>query len=249
MLSAVTVIARPQFSLRSWTCRPECSGWSQVERPVDARLVLVRAGRFRRRGADGPVDLDPTVGYLGVPGEEEHFAHPHGGDRCTSVQLNAACWWQLVGEPGRLRPSSVYVDARLELAHRRLLAAGRADVAFWLAEELLHLIAAALRGAADRRMPLTDPPTPADRRLVESARAAIHDDHPAARGLFPLAELLGASPCRLSRAFPNQLGYRSPDTATASGSVEHSSSCSATRPRWSTSPPRSASPTRHISRA
>ena len=33
-----------------------------------------------------------------------------------------------------------------------------------------------------------------------------HDDHPAARGLFPLAELLDASPYRLSRAFPTELG-------------------------------------------
>ncbi|HYB37669.1 MAG TPA: hypothetical protein VEF72_19300 [Mycobacterium sp.] len=124
MLSAVTLVARPQFSLHTWTCRPDCSGWSQAERPVDARLVLVRRGRFRRRGADGPVNLDPTVGYLGMPREEEHFAHPHGGDLCTSVRLGAASWWQPVGEPGRMRRSTVYVDARLELAHQRLLSAG-----------------------------------------------------------------------------------------------------------------------------
>ncbi|MGH7733936.1 MAG: helix-turn-helix transcriptional regulator [Gemmatimonadales bacterium] len=41
---------------------------------------------------------------------------------------------------------------------------------------------------------------------MEQARAAIHDDHPAARGLFSLAELLAASPYRLSRAFPRELG-------------------------------------------
>jgi hypothetical protein len=95
------------------------------------RLVLVRSGRFRRLGADGPVNLDPTVGYLAAPGEEEHFAHPHGGDVCTSVQLSAASWRQLVGEPGRTRRSTVYVDAGLELAHRRLLAA-RADIDYQL---------------------------------------------------------------------------------------------------------------------
>lgn len=59
---------------------------------------------------------------------------------------------------------------------------------------------------ADGRTPAADLPTPAGRRLVERARAAIHDDHPAARGLFPLADLLGASPYRLSRAFPKELG-------------------------------------------
>jgi AraC-like DNA-binding protein len=47
---------------------------------------------------------------------------------------------------------------------------------------------------------------PFDRRLVDVARAAIHDGHPAAGGLFGLADLAGASPYRLSRAFPRELG-------------------------------------------
>jgi AraC-like DNA-binding protein len=105
-----------------------------------------------------------------------------------------------------MRHSTVYVDARLELVHRRLLAAERADIDYLIAEELLRLIAVALRRAADGRTPMTDRPVPADRRLVERARAVIHDDHPAARGLFPLAQLLGTSPYRLSRAFPRELG-------------------------------------------
>lgn len=187
-------------------CRPDRAGWSPVERPAGGRLVLVRAGRFRRRTADGDTDLDPTVGYIGGPGEQDQFAHPHGGDVCTSVQVSTACWWQLLGEPHPTRSPIVYVDARMELALRRLLAAARADIDYLLAEELLRLIGLALRRSADRRTPMTDPPVPADGRLVERARAAIHDDHPAARGLFPLAELLGASPYRLSRAFPRQLG-------------------------------------------
>jgi AraC-like DNA-binding protein len=200
-----TLAARPQFSLHTWTCRPDCSGWSPVERPVGGRLVLVRSGRFRRHATDGFADLDATVGYVGGPGDSERFAHPHGGDVCTSVQLAAASWWQLVGDPGRPQRSTFYVDARLELAHRGLLAAG-ADIDYRLAEQLLTLAATALRRVTDQRMPLTDAPAPADARLVQQARAAIHDDHPAARGLFPLAELLDASPYRLSRAFPRELG-------------------------------------------
>jgi AraC-like DNA-binding protein len=202
----VTLAARPEFSVCAWTCRPSCSGWSPIERPTQARLVLVRAGRFRRRGSGGAMALDRTVGYLGTPGEEEQFAHPHGGDICTSVQMSAASWLQLVGEPGRVRPSTVYVDARTEFAHRHLLAAGQSDVDYQLAEELLRLLAPALRGAVHGRTPAHDVPGPFDRRLVERARAAIHDGHPAARGLFPLAELVGASPYRLSRAFPHALG-------------------------------------------
>jgi AraC-like DNA-binding protein len=204
VLSTVTVAARPQFSLHTWTCRPDCASWSPIGHPTSARLVLVQSGRFQRQAADGPVDLDPTVGYLGVPGDEERFAHPHGGDVCTSMQLSAVTWRQLVGEPDR-KPSTVYVDARLELAHRRLLAAGP-DIDYQVADHLLTLAAMALRQATDRRTPLGDPPVPADGRLVQQARAAINDDHPAASGLFPLAELLGVSPYRLSRAFPRQLG-------------------------------------------
>src|SRR3954469_20603681 len=107
MLSADIVAARPEFSIRAWTCHPHRTGWSPVERPIDARLVLVRAGRFRRRGWGGTIDLDRTIGYLGEPGEEEQFAHPRGGDKCTSVQLSAPAWRRLVGEPGRVRVSTV----------------------------------------------------------------------------------------------------------------------------------------------
>jgi AraC-like DNA-binding protein len=205
VLSAETVAARREFSIRAWACRPHCAGWSPTERPTDARLVLVRAGRFRRRGSGGTVDLDRTIGYLGEPGEEEQFAHPRGGDACTSVHLSPTSWRRLTGEPGRMGVSTVYVDARTELAHRRLLAAGRSDVDYRLAEELVRLLAAALRDAA-RRTPMYDACGPFDRRLVERARAAIHDGHPAAGGLFGLAEFVGASPYRLSRAFPRELG-------------------------------------------
>jgi AraC-like DNA-binding protein len=204
VLSAETIAARPEFSVHAWTCRPHCPGWSPVERPTDARLVLVRAGRFRRRGQGGTVDLDRTIGYLGEPGDEEQFAHPHGGDACTSVQLSPAAWQRLVGDAGP-RVSTVYVDARTELAHRRLLAAGRSDVDYRLAEELVRLLAATLRDAA-QRTPMHDACGPFDQRLVERARAAIHDGHPAAGGLFGLAEHVGASPYRLSRAFPRVLG-------------------------------------------
>ncbi|MDV3129268.1 helix-turn-helix domain-containing protein [Mycobacterium sp. 21AC1] len=206
MLTAVTLAIRPDFRISQWTCRGDQAAWSEPESPVDARLVLVRAGRFQRRGFDGPLDLDPTVGYVAAPGESEHFAHPHGGDRCTSVQLSAQSWWQLVGEPGRVRRSAVYVDAELELAHRRLLAAGHHDPDYRLAEDVLQLAVLALRGSGDRPTPMDDAPSPADRRLVAMARAALHDGHPSACGLFPLASLLGASPYRLSRAFTRELG-------------------------------------------
>ena len=45
-----------------------------------------------------------------------------------------------------------------------------------------------------------------DRLLVDAARALIGEDHPAASGLAPLADLLGVSPFRLSRAFTRHMG-------------------------------------------
>ncbi|RQW85075.1 helix-turn-helix transcriptional regulator, partial [Micromonospora globispora] len=44
------------------------------------------------------------------------------------------------------------------------------------------------------------------RRLVERARAALHDGHPDAAGLIPLARALGVSPYRLSREFQALVG-------------------------------------------
>jgi AraC-like DNA-binding protein len=185
----VTAVAqRPAFAVWSASCRDDHTRWSAPEVRSDYRLVLVRRGRFRRRVAS-PVDLDPTVGYLGVPGEEERFAHPAGGDECTSVSLSPELGAPLAG-------AAVYVDARMDLAHRRLLAS-RADVDFGMVEALLGLLG---------RFAGPSPPRPADRPLVARAREALAADDPAAAGLLPLAEALGVSPYRLSRAFTRELG-------------------------------------------
>ncbi|WP_202915601.1 MULTISPECIES: AraC family transcriptional regulator [unclassified Mycolicibacterium] len=207
MLTAKTLIAQPDFSVATWSCTGEGADWSDAECPVDGRFVLVRSGCFRRRGAGGPAEHDATLGYLGEPGEHEHFAHPHGGDACTSVQLGAESWWQLAGEPGRTGPAAVYVDARLELAHRRLLGNGWSDPDYQVAEQLVRLLGSALRSTAKRAIPVCDSSTrPSERRLVAQARDAIRQADDAAVGLFPLAAALGVSPYRLSRSFSNELG-------------------------------------------
>ncbi|WP_029107660.1 AraC family transcriptional regulator [Mycobacterium sp. URHD0025] len=207
MLTAETLIARPDFSVATWNCTGGGADWSEPECPVDGRFVLVRSGGFRRRGSGDPVGHDATLGYLGEPGESEQFAHPHGGDACTSVQLNAPNWWQLAGDPGRAGPAAVYVDARLELTHRRLLASHQHDPDYELAENLVQLVGTALRAAAQRPVPAADAPgRPADRRMVAQARDAIRQDDDTAAGLFSLAGALGVSAYRLSRSFSNELG-------------------------------------------
>lgn len=171
----------------------------------DYRLVLVRRGWFRRSTAGVPADLDPTLAYFGVPDEEECFAHPAGGDVCTSLSLTPELWRVLVGDLARLNRPTVYVDARIDLSHRRFLAAARSgDVEYALIEELVRL----LDGAVEQVLAGPKPTGVAggDGAVVGAARQAIRDGHPAAEGLLPLAELLGVSPYRLSRAFSRDMG-------------------------------------------
>ena len=179
-------------------CRDDHCGWSAEQPRADVRLVLVRSGGFRRRVRGVCTDLDRTVGYLGLPGEEEHFSHPAGGDVCTSISLRPDLWRSLAGDAARLAGSTLYVDGKLDLAHRRLLAADSDSAA----EGLVGLVAQAV----GQVVTTTVPGGPGDSALVAKARAVIGDDHPASANLIPLAELLGVSPYRLSRAFTRELG-------------------------------------------
>lgn len=197
MLSFIDLAARPEFTVSEVDCRDDHRGWSTEPPRADVRLVLVRQGGFRRRVRGVCTDLDRTVGYLGLPGEEEHFSHPAGGDVCTSISLRPGLWRSVAGEAPRSSGSSLYVDARLDLAHRRLLAASRTPD-----EALVGLVAEVVQ----RVVTTSVPDGGGDGALVARARGAIGDDHPAAVSLVPLAGLLGVSPYRLSRAFTRELG-------------------------------------------
>ena len=190
----MTLGARPEFTVSAVACRAHHVRWSAPEVRDDHRMVLVRRGRFRRWADGTDADLDATMAYLGAPGEEERFAHPAGGDVCTAVFFSPSLWGQ------RVKGTTVYVDARVDLAHRRLIAAaGCGDVDYALTEELLHLIAVATGQP-------TGPPRPADQALVAAAREAIIEGAPESAGLCPLARLLKVSPYRLSRTFSLQMG-------------------------------------------
>lgn len=194
MLCAVPVAARPDFTVTAVTCRADHTRWSAPEPCGEHRLVLVRRGRFRCSAEGVDADLDPTLGYLGAPGEEERFAHPAGGDVCTSVSIAPEFW------DGPMMARAVYIDARVELAHRRLLgAAAVGDIDYALTEELLRLVAAATGRSVPR-------PRAADRAMVTAARHAILAGAAEAAGLRSLAGLLMVSPYRLSRAFSQQMG-------------------------------------------
>lgn len=211
MLTAVDVARGPGFSVSAVTCADEHPEWSPPETRANHGLVLVRRGWFRRRVVGTPSTADPTVAYLGLPGEQESFAHPAGGDECTSVTLSPDLWRLLAGDPGRPERTTVYVDGPFELAHRRLIAAAASgDTDHGLPEEVLALAGAAIRRTVAGPTPAEAAASPRarakDAALAAAARDAIVADHPAAGGLFPLAELLGVSPYRLSRGFSRELG-------------------------------------------
>ncbi|WP_406095108.1 helix-turn-helix domain-containing protein [Streptomyces sp. NBC_01013] len=208
MLTSTALAAGPDFCVTAVDCRDDHTRWAPAEVREDYRVVLVRRGRFRRQTAGIPVDVDLTMAYLGVPGEEERFAHPvGGGDACTSISLTPALWRVVAGEDARPARRSVYVDARLDLAHRRVLASARTgDVDHAVTEELLGLLSATIGRTADGAVPADGRPGRDETVLVAAARHAIGVAHPASEGLLPLAELLGASPYRLSRSFTRELG-------------------------------------------
>ncbi|MBB4924726.1 helix-turn-helix domain-containing protein [Kitasatospora kifunensis] len=189
------------------TCAADHTRWSAAEVRGDYRVVLVRRGRFRRRAAGVPADIDETLAYVGLPGEEEQFAHPAGGDLCTAISVTAQLWRSMAGDRAVPASQVLYVEPRLDLAHRGILAAAQAgDVDYALSEELLMLLSATVGQAVNGPTPLGGRSVGRDRSLVAAAREAIAAGHPAADALFSLADLLGVSPYRLSRAFPRELG-------------------------------------------
>jgi AraC-like DNA-binding protein len=205
MLSAELVVDRPEFTVRLVHCHEDHAGWSPPETGQRHGVVLVRSGGFRRRGRHGEMWADRALGYLTTPDEEERFAHPIGDDECTAIHVSPRLWRAVAGPAAADPTAAVSVDSRLELRHRLLLRAARTgDLDFAVAERLLHMLAGATRHVDTSRD--TTMAARTDRALADSAREALTAQHPSARGLLPLAELLGVSPYRLSRVFHRHLG-------------------------------------------
>ncbi|MEV4804784.1 AraC family transcriptional regulator [Nonomuraea sp. NPDC049421] len=197
-------------------------GWSAPEVSDRYHVVLVRRGVFRRMTRGRAVISDPTMAYIGVPGEEERFAHPAGGDVCTSLSLSPGLWRTLTAAmplhdgTGRhtrsatptakataLTAPAFYVDARLDLAHRRLLrAAHDGDTAFALPETMTLLLRTALTPPGSRDTARKSNTA----GIVDAAREAFSADIPETATLTSLAAHLGVSPYQLSRAFTRELG-------------------------------------------
>jgi AraC-like DNA-binding protein len=196
------VAAASDFTVEEFSCVDDHTGWFG-EFQTAYQIMLVRSGMFRVRYGGVVSEVDKTTCYLGVPGQARQFAHPAGGELSTVITLSPALWRSMAGD-ARITRNRVYADARIELTHRRILAA-RPDPDYALTERLLGLLAGLVSRTAAGPTP-GHGPARTDRALAERARAAIAADHPAAKRLSSLATWLDTSPYRLSRAFSRELG-------------------------------------------
>lgn len=200
MRRSTPVVTAPEYSVRVVECSDDHRGWSRTEPADTFGLVLPRRGRFRLVSDGVEQTVDVTQGYAQVPGREQRFAHPAGGDVCTFVSVGSTLWREIVG--GLPAPAVVRVDGAAELAHRLLLrtAHDAADPA----ERLVRTVAAAARTSPSDD-DLGTARTPAARaaraRLAALAREAVLDDTPASHDLVSLARALAVSPAHLSRVF------------------------------------------------
>jgi len=199
------ILTTPEYSVRIVACSDGDRRWSAPEPTDTFGLVLPRRGHFRLVNGGVEQSVDVTQGYAQIPGLDQRFAHPSGGDVCTFVSVGAALWREIVGD--RLTPTTVQVDGATELAHRLLLrtAHDAADPA----ERLVRTVAAAARTSASD-VSGTAARTPSARasraRLAAHAREAVLDDAPASHDLVSLARALGVSPAHLSRVFQAEIG-------------------------------------------
>jgi AraC-like DNA-binding protein len=157
-------------------------------------VVFVRRGCFVRSGHGGEHLLDPTLAYFLNPGDEQRYDHPHShGDDCTAVFLSP----ELVASLWRadLPSAPVPIAPRLDVRHRRLLAAARRGDGD--AEGALMLAADALRVVDSARVASGRPANHA--ALVDGVRERLAADPNWT--LTALATDLAVSPHHLSRIF------------------------------------------------
>lgn len=178
-------------------CRHERPAWSDAEPIARSGIVLVRSGLFRRE-ADGAEDVvDVCAGYLQSPGSEQRIAHPVGDDVCTFVSLPPDLCDDV--PPDQVVP----VDARLDLAHRTLVARSRTGAtpeelgerAVVLAGSVVSRVLPEAVAAGLPRRPTT---------VADGIREVLADRPQASLG--ELADSAGLSAYHVSRVFRRTTG-------------------------------------------
>jgi AraC-like DNA-binding protein len=194
MLNFRPVLDTPDVRIWDVACSHPPAAWAQNEVARGSALVFARRGVFRRRGRHGEDVIEPGVAYLQGAGEEDEFAHPHGGDACTSIGVSDALLASLLREP-RLPAGVIATTAREDVALRTL----RSE------DDAIALLASVFARLAPVRLASGRPSTAAARRaLAADAREALAREP--SLGLVALGRLVGASPHHLSRVFRDEVG-------------------------------------------
>jgi AraC-like DNA-binding protein len=192
MLNFQPLLNTPDVRVWDVACSHPPAAWAQTEVATHSALVFARSGVFRRRGRHGEDVIEPGVAYLQRAGEEDEFAHPHGGDACTSIGVSDALLSSLLREPV-LPAGVVHTLPREDLALRTL----RTE------DDAVALLVSVLSRSVPAR--LARPSTAAVRRaLAADAREALAIDP--SLGLVELGRLVGSSPHHLSRVFSAEVG-------------------------------------------
>lgn len=163
---------------------------------------LVRRGCFDYRDRRGDVLVNPNTCIFGAPDQHGEVNHPvAGGDQDTMVFVSAEVFAGLAADEDTA-PLAAPVTPRMQVTHRRLLAAVRAGQEAMVLEEIaLDLISSGLAQVEPGRVAARRPATgKARRQLVEDARLLLVTD-PTITTVTELARRLCCSPHHLSRTF------------------------------------------------
>jgi len=194
MLTSTALLTSPSLHIHDVRCSQPPAAWSGTEVGSRSAVVFSRSGVFRRRARHGEDVIEPGVAYLQPAGEEDEFAHPHGGDACTAIRVSNELLASLIAEP--VLPAGVIVTtAREDFALRTL----RSE------DDAIALLASVFGRVTPARLASGRPSTAAARRaLAADAREALACDP--SLGLIELGRVVGASPHHLSRVFRDEVG-------------------------------------------
>ncbi len=208
MLTASTFFRGDGVEIADVACRHRRGRGLADEQAGGHAIVFVRRGCFVRSVDGAEQLLDPTLAYCMNPGDEQRYDHPHDhGDDCTSIFLAPNVVASLWGGDHALPSKPLPTSARIDLAHRLLLSAGRhgAD-SHELLERAIALTAQALEQADPRRVAAGRPSTTRARIAIADGAREILATSPE-RSLPELARELAVSPHHLSRVFRAATGH------------------------------------------
>jgi AraC-like DNA-binding protein len=203
MLDSRVVVDGPGVRVAQVHCPGHERRFGVPEPVYRPRIVLPRRGVFRMRIDGHETVVDAATAYLQVPGPEQQFAHPAGGDVCTSVDVGVDPDGVELATLGyRVAP----VAPSLSLAHRLLLGRARGGATMVELTDLATALSAEALAALSAEPSLTEsgPALVRQRRLVDDARELLSREPDLA--LPGLAAQVGASPWRLSRLFHRLTG-------------------------------------------